>query len=82
MGEEGREVKRRSVCCNRDIVKIRTEVLEDWVPEFETRAAQQSNSLKANCSPCRLAGSVEEGVRRRWHSQRRPTAVVCTVTTN
>jgi hypothetical protein len=31
-------MKMRSVCCNRDIAKTRTEVPVDWVPELETRA--------------------------------------------
>jgi hypothetical protein len=33
-------VKGRSVCCNKDIVKTRTEVLVDWGPEFERRATE------------------------------------------
>jgi hypothetical protein len=37
-GAEGREMKRRSVCCNRDIAKTRTEVRVDWEPECESRA--------------------------------------------
>jgi hypothetical protein len=36
----GREVKRRSVCCNRDIAETRTEVLVDWGSEFERRATR------------------------------------------
>jgi hypothetical protein len=31
-------VKRRSVCCNRDIAKTRTEVRVDWGSEFERTA--------------------------------------------
>jgi len=35
---EGRGLKCRIVCCNRDIAEPRTEFLKDRVPEFETRA--------------------------------------------
>jgi hypothetical protein len=34
---EGRDVKRRSVCCNSDVAKMRTEVRVVGGPEFDRR---------------------------------------------
>jgi hypothetical protein len=76
----GREVKRKSVCCNRDIAKTRTEVLGIGCLFLRVEKTKyEIEGLKASCSLSRFAGSFEERSGRRRHSKRRPSAVVCAV---